>query len=87
MKLNATKCTFGVSSGKFLGFLVNYRGIKANPEKISALLNIRAPNTVNEVQKLTGMVAALNRFISRCSDRCHPFFLALKGGKQFKVDR
>ena len=40
MKLNATKCTFGVCSGKFLGFLVNYRGIEANPEKISALLNI-----------------------------------------------
>ena len=79
MKLNATKCTFGVSSEIFLGFLVNYKGIEANPEKIYALLNIRDPTTIKEVQKLTGMVAALNRFISRCSKKCQPFFSVLKG--------
>lgn len=50
IKLNALKCSFGVSSGNFLGFLVNYRGLEANPEKIEALQNIRAPTTVKEMQ-------------------------------------
>jgi hypothetical protein len=46
MKLNATKCTFGVGSGKFLGYLINHRGIEANPEKVQALLNIKSPTCV-----------------------------------------
>ena len=83
MKLNAAKCTFGVSSGKFLGFMVNHRGIKANPEKIQAIQNVQRPTNLKELQKLTGMVAALNRFISKCSDRCMPLFKALKRSKEF----
>ena len=54
MKLNAVKCTFGVSSGKFLGFMVNHRGLKANPEKIQAVQNVQRPTNVEELQKLTG---------------------------------
>ncbi|XP_065636337.1 uncharacterized protein LOC136070380 [Quercus suber] len=61
MKLNPSKCAFGVSSGKFLGFMVSYRGIKANPDKIQAILSMKPPNNVKEVQSLTGRVAALNR--------------------------
>lgn len=82
MNLNVAKFSFGVSSDKFLEFLVNYRGLEANPEKIKALQNFRAPTTIKEMQKLTGMVAALNRFISNCSDKCYPFLQALKGGKR-----
>ena len=40
MKLNPTKCAFGVSVGKFLGFIVNSRGIEANLEKITAVLDM-----------------------------------------------
>lgn len=58
MKLNSQKCVFGVESGKFLGFMINYRGIEANPTKIQALLDMRSPNTMKEVQSLTGRVAA-----------------------------
>ena len=61
MKLNPSKCAFGVSSGKFLGFMVSHRGIEANPDKIQALLDMKPPQSVNEVQLLTGRVAALNR--------------------------
>jgi hypothetical protein len=86
MKLNASKCTFGVSSGKFLGYLVNHRGIEANPEKIQALQVIQSPTNLKELQTLTGMIAALNRFISKCSDRCHPFFNAIKKSKGFHWD-
>lgn len=78
MKLNASKCSFKVSSGKFLGFLVNYRGLEANPEKTEAFKNTRAPTSIKEIQKLTRMIITLNKFISRCSNRCHSFFKALK---------
>ncbi|XP_024024918.1 uncharacterized protein LOC112092599 [Morus notabilis] len=79
MKLNPLKCAFGVRSGKFLGFLVSNRGIEANPKKIKALQDIRSLTKPKEVQRLTGCVAALNRFISKATDKCVPFFDALKG--------
>jgi hypothetical protein len=59
-KLNPNKCVFGVSSGKLLGFIIRHRGIEANPEKISAITNMRAPTCIKDVQKLTGCMAALN---------------------------
>uniref|UniRef100_A0A2N9FBB1 Uncharacterized protein n=1 Tax=Fagus sylvatica TaxID=28930 RepID=A0A2N9FBB1_FAGSY len=83
LKLNASKCAFGVGSGKFLGFMVTQRGIEANPDQISAILELRPPRTVREVQRLTGMAAALNRFISRAAEKCRPFFDLIKKGKNF----
>ena len=64
MKLNPLKCLFGVASGKFLGFMINQKGIEANPEKIRALLEIQSPRKPKEVQSIAGWVAALSRFIS-----------------------
>ncbi|XP_050241072.1 uncharacterized protein LOC126689967 [Quercus robur] len=78
MKLNPSKCAFGVASGKFLGFMVSHRGIEANPEKIKAILEMKPPQTIKEVQSLTGRVAALNRFVSKATDKCLPFFKVLK---------
>ena len=78
MKLNPTKCAFGVSSGKFLWHLISRRGIEANLEKIQAVINMQSPKTIKEVQSLTGRVAALNRFVSRATDRCLPFFKTLR---------
>ena len=49
MKLNPSKCVFGVSSRKFLGFMVSRRGIEANPDKIQAILNMEPPRNVKEV--------------------------------------
>ena len=43
IKLNPSKCAFGVSSGKFLGFMVSHRGIEANPDKIRAILDMKPP--------------------------------------------
>jgi len=77
MKLNPTKCAFGVSSGKFLGFMVSQRGIEANPKKVRAVLEMEAPRTTKQLQRLTGRIAALNRFISRSTDKCLPFFKIL----------
>ena len=78
MRLNPRKCTFGVSSEKFLGFMVSQQGIEANPEKIQAILDMTSPKTVKEVQTLTGRITALNRFISKATNRCFPFFKTLK---------
>ena len=78
MKLNPSKCAFGVASGKFLGFMVSQRGIEANLKKVQAILNMTSPKTVKEVQKLTGRIAALNRFVSKATDKCLPFFKTLK---------
>ena len=78
MKLNPSKCIFGISSGKFLGFMVYQRGIEANLDRIMAILEMTPPRTVKEVQSLTGRVAALNRFVSWATDKCLPFFKTLK---------
>jgi ribonuclease HI len=78
MKLNPAKCAFGVSSGKFLGFMVSQRGIEANPEKVNAVLGMQSPQTTKQLQQLTGRIAALNRFISRSTDKCLPFFKILR---------
>jgi hypothetical protein len=70
MKLNPEKCIFGVLSGKLLGFMVSQRhtgqprGIQANPEKINAILNMKPPSSQKDVQKLTGCMTALSRFVS-----------------------
>ena len=84
MKLNPAKCAFGVSAVKFLGFIVNHRGIEANPDKIKALLDMPSPTGIKEVHRLTGRIAALSRFVSRASDKCQPFFQVLK--KAFQWD-
>ena len=84
MKLNPAKCAFGVSAGKFLGFIVNHKGIKANPDKVKAFLDMPSPSGIKEVQRLTGRIEALSRFMSRASDKCQPFFQVLK--KAFQWD-
>ena len=75
LRLNASKCSFGVGLGKFLCYMVTHRGIEVNPDQIKAINNLQTPRNPKEVQKLTGMMAALNRFISKSTDRCRPFFL------------
>ena len=74
MRLNLAKCAFGVSAGKFLGFIVNSRGIEANPYKIKVVLDMLPPSNVKEIQRLTGRIVALSRFVSKASDKCQPFF-------------
>jgi hypothetical protein len=82
-KLKPNNCVFVVPSGKLLGFIINHRGIKANPEKISAITNMKAPTCIKDVQKLTRCMAALNRFISKLGERGLPFFKLLKHQEKF----
>ena len=78
MKLNLKKCAFGVTARKFLGFLVSLRGIEVNPDKIKAIMELTLPKNVKEVQSLNGKIAALNKFVSRATNKCLPFFRTLK---------
>ena len=84
LHLNAFKCSFGVGSGKFLGYMVTHRGIEVNPNQIKAIKSLQSPWNPKEVQKLTEMTAALNRFISRSVDRCRPFFMLMNKWKGFE---
>ena len=68
MKLNPLKCAFGVSAGRFLGFIVQLKAILQSP----------APSSKKEIQQLIGRLAALGRFISRFTDRLKPFFNTLR---------
>ena len=82
MKLNPGKCAFEVTTGKFIGFMVSQRGIKANPNKIRPIIEMAPPRNVKEVQSLNGKIVALDKFMSRAMDKCLPFFCMLK--KYFK---
>ena len=70
MKLNPAKCAFGLSAGKFLGFIVNNRGIEANPDKIKVVLDLLPPSNVKDIQRLTERIAVLSRFVSRANNKC-----------------
>jgi hypothetical protein len=82
-KLNPNKCVFGVPSGKLLGFIISQCGIEANPEKISTITSMKAPTCIKDAQKLTGCMAALNRFISKLGEQGLPFFKLLKHQEKF----
>ena len=84
LRMNTSKCSFGVGSGKFLEYMVTHRGIEVNPNQIKAINNLQPPRNPKEVQKLTGMMVASNRFIFRSANRCRPFFLLLHKWKEFE---
>jgi hypothetical protein len=83
LKVNPDKCIFGIKKGKLLGCLVSARGIEANPDKIAAIVNMHPPTNKKQVQKLTGRIAALSRFIARSAERGLPFFRTLRNAEHF----
>jgi len=83
LKLNPEKCVFEVEAGKFLGFLLTERGIEANPNKCSAIIEMRSPATIKEVQQLTGRMATLSHFLSASGDKSSPYFQCLKKNNRF----
>ena len=82
--LNPKKCFFGIPAGKLLGFIVSQRGIEVNQEKIKAIFNISRLTRLKDVQRLTGCVAAVSRFVSRLGERAGPLYKLMKKTK--KID-
>ena len=64
--------------------MVTHRRIEVSLDQIKVINSLQAPRNPKEVQKLTGMIAALNRFISRSADRCRPFYLLINKWKGFE---
>ncbi|MCQ7416341.1 reverse transcriptase domain-containing protein, partial [Salmonella enterica] len=73
LKMNPLKCAFGVTSGKFLGFVVRHRGIEIDQSKIDAIQKMPEPRNLRELRSLQGRLAYIRRFISNLAGRCQPF--------------
>ncbi|XP_025703138.1 uncharacterized protein [Arachis hypogaea] len=84
MRLNPTKCAFGMEAEKFLGFMITQRGVEANPEKCRAVLEMTSPKNLKEIQKLTGRLTTLSRFLGASAQKAIPFFKLMKKGTPFK---
>ncbi|XP_072071627.1 uncharacterized protein [Arachis hypogaea] len=84
MRLNPAKCALGMEAGKFLGFMITQRGVEANPEKCRAILEMTNPKNLKEIQKLTGRLTALSRFLGASAQKAIPFFKIMKKGTPFK---
>ncbi|XP_057808507.1 uncharacterized protein LOC131022985 [Salvia miltiorrhiza] len=84
LMLNPAKCTFGVTTGRFLGYKVTPAGIEVNTDKVKAIMDMTPPRGIKEVQTLNGRITALSRFISRTAKRSMPFFKILRKGTKFQ---
>ena len=84
MRLNPQKCVFTVEAGKFLGFMLTHQGIEANPDKYKAVLEMKSPNSVKDIQRLTGRIASLSRFLAASVRKVAPFFSLLKKESNFE---
>jgi hypothetical protein len=83
IKLNTAKCVFGVPSGKLLGFLLSHCGIEAS-DKICAIEEMKPPQNLKDIQRLTGCLAALGRFIAHLGEKALSFFKLMKKSGEFK---
>ena len=84
--MNPLKCFLGVSSGKFLGFIVRKAGIELDPIKVKAILEMPSPRTLRELKGLQGRLAYIRRFISNLSGKCRSFSRLMKKGVDFVWD-
>ncbi|KAI0494874.1 hypothetical protein KFK09_025020 [Dendrobium nobile] len=87
LKMNPLKCAFGVSAGKFLGFIVRYRGIEIDPSMIKAIVDLKPPRSLTQLRSFQGKLAFLRRFISNLAGRCHPFAALAKKDARFHWDK
>ena len=85
LKMNPLKCAFGVSAGKFLGFIIHEGGIEIDPKKVEAIKNLEQPICKRDVQKLLGKINYLRRFISNLAGKIESFapILRLKNEAEF----
>nr|KYP52283.1 Transposon Ty3-I Gag-Pol polyprotein [Cajanus cajan] len=84
MRLNPEKCVFGVSGGKFLGFMLSARGMEASPDKCMAVVDMVSPRNLKEVQKLAGRLTALSRFLPCLAEIAKPIVGLLRKVKKFE---
>ena len=78
LRLNPQKCTFGVTTGKLLGFLVSIRGIEVDPSKIKAILEMPPPKNEKEIKGFLGRLQYISQFIAKLTSTCEPIFKLLR---------
>ena len=78
LRLNPQKCTFGVTTGKLLGFLVSIRGIEVDPSKITAILEMPPPKNEKEIKGFLGRLQYISQFIAKLTSTCEPIFKLLR---------
>ena len=86
LKINPMKCTFGVTSRKFLGFIVRHRGIEIDSSKIDAIQKMLEPRNIHDLKSLQGKLAYIRRFISNLVGHCQPFSCLMKKDAPFEWD-
>ncbi|XP_057746674.1 uncharacterized protein LOC130965935 [Arachis stenosperma] len=84
MRLNPLKCAFAMEADKFLGFMITQRGVEANPEKCQAILQMKSPGCIKDVQRLAGRLTSLSRFLGASATKALPFFNLMKKGMAFE---
>ncbi|XP_057744680.1 uncharacterized protein LOC130962489 [Arachis stenosperma] len=84
MRLNPLKCAFAMEAGKFLGFMITQRGVEANPEKCQAVLQMKIPGCIKDVQRLAGRLTSLSQFLGASAAKALPFFNLMKKGMAFE---
>ena len=77
LRLNLQKCTFGVTTGKLLGFLVSDRRIDVDPSKIKAILDMSPPKSEKEIRGFLGWLQYISRFIAKLTSTYEPIFKLL----------
>ncbi|RDX73710.1 Retrovirus-related Pol polyprotein from transposon 17.6, partial [Mucuna pruriens] len=87
LRLNPAKCTFGVKTGKLLGFIVNERGIEVDLDKVKAIRNTPTPKTETEVQRFLGRVNYIAKFISQLTTTCSPIFKLLRKNQKMEWNK
>ena len=87
LKMNPLKCAFGVTSGKFLGFIIRHRGIEVDQSKIAAIWDMPEPSNLQELRSLQGCLAFIRRFISNLAGRCQSFNRLMKKYVPFFWDK
>ena len=85
-QMNPLKWAFGVTSGKFLGFVVRHQGIGIDQDKVKAIQDMLEPKNLKELCGLQGRLAYIRQFISNLVGRCHPFSHLMKKGAPFTWD-
>ena len=83
IRLNPKKCVFDVDRGKFLGSMLTQRDIEANLEKCNAIIEMRSPNSVKEVQRLIGRLTAISHFLPKLAEQTQPIIQLLKKSANF----
>jgi len=84
IRLNPEKMCFRCEGGKFLGFMLTNRGIEANPDKCEAIMKMRSPTNLKEVQRLVGNLNSLAKFLPILADKTKPIVKLLNKSETFE---